>query len=83
MYLETMKLNINKGFYSSFLNAQPLWLTGPAFGPNYHLWQIKVKKAFDADNLSNPPGLECYDEIVERNDWLTRDWERGSMDEVA
>jgi len=83
MYLETMKLNIEKGFYSSFLNAQPIWLTGPAFGPNYHLWQIRIKKAFDSDNLSNPPGLECYDEIVERNDYLTRDWKKGSMEEVA
>ncbi|MFC2002962.1 FAD-binding oxidoreductase [Chloroflexota bacterium] len=81
MYLETAKLNINKGFYTSFLNSQPLWLMGPAYGPNYHLWQIKVKKAFDRDNLSNPPGIECYDEIVERADWLTRDWEKGSMDE--
>ena len=82
MYLETAKLNINKGFYTSFLNSQPLWLMGPAYGPNYHLWQIRVKKAFDAENLSNPPGIECYDEVVERADWLTRDWERGSMEEV-
>ena len=82
MYLDTARLNINKGFYTSFLNAQPLWLTGPNYGPNYHLWQIRVKKAFDPDNLSNPPGLECYDEIVERADWLTRDWEKGSMSEV-
>jgi len=83
MYLETAKLNIKKGFYTSFLNSQPLWLMGPAYGPNYHLWQIKVKKSFDADNLSNPPGLECYDEVVERADWLTRDWEKGNMDAVV
>ena len=79
---QDVKRNMEKGFYTSFLNEQPLWLTGPAYGPNFHLWQIRVKKAFDRDDLSSPPGLECYDEVVERTDWLTRDWEKGSISQV-
>ncbi len=82
MYLDTMRQNIKEGFYSSFLNAQPLWLTGPAYGPNYHLWQIRVKKAFDPDNLSNPPGIESYEEIVDKAPWLKRDWKKGDIDKV-
>ncbi|MFC1870458.1 hypothetical protein ACFLYE_04250, partial [Chloroflexota bacterium] len=82
MYLETVKMNMEKGFYTSFLNEQPLWLTGPPYGPNFHLWQIRVKKAFDRDDISSPPGLECYDEVVERTEWLTRDWVKGDVSQV-
>ncbi len=83
MYVETVKQNIKQGFWTSFLNAaQPIWLTGPAYGPNYHLWMMRVKKAFDPDDLSNPPGLETYDEVVDKAPWIKRDWVRGDISQV-
>jgi len=78
-YLEAAKENIKKGFYSSFLSGeQPIWLTGPAYGPNYHIWLLKVKKVFDPQKLSNPPVPEDHDEFIERAEWMRRDWERDN-----
>jgi len=35
-------------YYTSLLaSRQPLYLTGPKYGPNYHEWLLKVKGEFD------------------------------------
>lgn len=47
-FLQTSKMNIENNYYSSHLGPhQPLFLTGPQYGPNYHLWLLKVKNEFD------------------------------------
>jgi glycolate oxidase len=77
-YLETSKENIRKRFYTSLLGPhQPLWLTGPAYGPNYHLWLLKIKNALDPDWLCHPPVPLAHDEFVERAEWMKKmkDWE--------
>jgi glycolate oxidase len=70
-YVEAEKLNIEKGYWTSFLGSnQPVRLTGPAYGPNYHLWMMKIKDAFDVNSLSNPPAPFDHDEFVERAEWM-------------
>jgi len=76
-YLETAKLNIKKGYWTSFLLCnQPVYLTGPAYGPNYHLWVKKIKDKFDVNGISNPPAPFDHDEFVERAEWMhpLKDW---------
>jgi glycolate oxidase len=76
-YLESAKLNIQKGYWTSFNgSSQPINLTGPAYGPNFHLWMKKIKEAFDANWLANPPVPFEHDEFIERADWMRplKDW---------
>ena len=77
-YLETSKENIRKRFYTSLLGPhQPLYLTGPAYGPNYHEWLMKVKNEFDPKFICHPPVPLAHDEFVERAEWMRpmKDWE--------
>ncbi len=77
-YLETSKENIRKRFYTSLLGShQPLYLTGPAYGPNYHQWLLKVKNEFDPRFLCHPPVPLNHDAFVERAEWMKplKDWE--------
>ena len=77
-YLETSKENIRKRFYTSLLGPhQPLYLTGPAYGPNYHKWLLKVKDEFDPKFICHPPVPLAHDEFVERAEWMKpmKDWE--------
>jgi glycolate oxidase len=76
-YLETSKENIRKRFYTSLLGPhQPLYLTGPAFGPNYHKWLLEVKDEFDPHHVCHPPVPLAHDVFVERAEWLKpmKDW---------
>jgi hypothetical protein len=76
-YVDTSKLNVKKGFYTAFLpSSQPVYLTGPAYGPNYHLWLKKLKETFDPNSIANPPVPFDHDEFVERAEWMhqIRDW---------
>ena len=77
-YLETSKENIRKRFYTSLLGPhQPLYLTGPAYGPNYHKWLLKTKDEFDPNFLCHPPVPLAHDHFVERAEWMRpmKDWE--------
>jgi len=77
-YLETSKENIRKRFYTSLLGShQPLYLTGPAYGPNYHKWILKVKDEFDPKFVCHPPVPLAHDEFVEQAEWMKplKDWE--------
>jgi glycolate oxidase len=77
-YLETSKENIRKRFYTSLLGShQPLYLTGPAYGPNYHKWLLAIKHEFDPNFLCHPPVPLNHDTFVERAPWMKpmKDWE--------
>ena len=77
-YLETSKENIRKRFYTSLLGPhQPLYLTGPAYGPNYHTWLLKVKDEFDPLFICHPPVPLAHDAFVEKAEWMRpmKDWE--------
>jgi len=76
-YLETAKLNIKKGHWTSFCgSSQPIRLIGPAYGPNFHLWMMKVKETFDVNSLSNPPVPYEHDVFIDRAEWMhpLEDW---------
>jgi hypothetical protein len=74
-YVEVGRENIRKGFYTAFLmTLRPLLLTGPAYGPNYHSWILKLKEVFDPNSLSNPPNPQDHDEFVERAPWMKKEW---------
>ena len=77
-YLETSKENIRKRFYTALLSSmQPLYLTGPAYGPNYHKWLLAFKNEFDPKSICHPPLPLACDEFVERAEWMRplKDWE--------
>jgi glycolate oxidase len=77
-YLETSKENIRKRFYTALLGPhQPLYLTGPAYGPNYHKWLLNIKDEFDPSFLCHPPVPLAHDHFVERAEWMRpmKDWE--------
>jgi len=77
-YVETSKMNIRNGFYTSLLGShQPLYLTGPAYGPNYHDWMLKIKAEIDPQWVCHPPVPLATDEFVERAPWMQaiKDWE--------
>lgn len=77
-YVETSKMNINHGFYTSLLGShQPLYLTGPKLGPNYHEWMLKIKAELDPQWVCHPPTPLGTDEFVERSPWMMeiKDWE--------
>jgi len=56
---------------------QPLYLTGPMYGPNYHIFLLRVKQEFDPLWVSHPPVPFAHDEFVERSPWVKKmkDWE--------
>ncbi len=77
-YTETIKANIKNKFYSALLGPyQPLFLTGPKFGPNYHEWLLRLKNAFDPHWVCHPPVPLAQDAFVNRADWMkpVKDWE--------
>jgi glycolate oxidase len=77
-YVETSKMNIKERFYTSLLGPhQPLYLTGPKYGPNYHEWLLKVKDEFDPLWVCHPPVPLAHDEFVNRAPWMKKmkDWE--------
>ncbi len=77
-YVESSKENINKRFYTAFLGPhQPLYLTGPAYGPNYHKWLLAIKNEFDPDYVCHPPAPLAHDQFVEQAEWMRpiKDWE--------
>jgi hypothetical protein len=77
-YLDTSKMNINGRYYTSLLGPhQPLYLTGPMYGPNYHIFLLRVKQEFDPLWVSHPPVPLAHDEFVERSPWVKKmkDWE--------
>ncbi len=74
VYLAIAKEYVKRGLYSAFLYQTPMELSGPAYGPNFHNWMKKVKGVFDPNSLSNPPVPFDVDEIIDKMDWLKRDW---------
>jgi len=77
-YVETSKMNIKNRYYTSLLGPhQPLYLTGPMYGPNYHEWLLKVKEEFDPKWICHPPVPLAHDIFVERAPWMEtiKDWE--------
>lgn len=76
-YVETSKMNIENSYYTSLLGAhQPLLLTGPNYGPNYHEWILKLKEEFDPEWMCHPPVPLAHDEFVRRSPWMqeTKTW---------
>jgi hypothetical protein len=81
-YLETSKENIRKRFYTALLSShQPLYLTGPAYGPNYHKWLLEIKKEFDPNFVCHPPFPLSHDFFVEQVEWMKplKDWESPNL----
>jgi hypothetical protein len=76
-YLETSKMNIKNRYYTSLLGPhQPLYLTGPKYGPNYHEWLLKIKDEFDPLWVSHPPVPLAHDAFVDKAEWMKplKDW---------
>jgi hypothetical protein len=77
-YVDTSKMNIQHRYYTSLIGPhQPMYLTGPQYGPNYHIWMLKVKDEFDPNWLSHPPVPLAHDVFVARAPWMH---EGGFMD---
>jgi glycolate oxidase len=77
-YLETSKMNIKHRFYTALTGPhQPMYLTGPKYGPNYHEWLLKIKEEFDPLWVCHPPVPLNSDEFVKRAPWMHPliDWE--------
>jgi glycolate oxidase len=77
-YLDSSKMNIKGRFYTSLLGPhQPLALTGPAYGPNYHKWLLAIKDEWDPKWVCHPPVPLAHDEFVERAKWMKpmKDWD--------
>src|SRR5512136_1357581 len=77
-YVETSKMNIKERFYTSLLGPhQPLYLTGPKYGPNYHEWLLKIKDEFDPLWVCHPPTPLAHDAFVEKAEWMKpmKDWD--------
>ena len=73
--IESHKEDIRRGISSFFILSQsPFSLTGPAYGPNFGSWMLKMKEAFDPNGISSPPFPHDIDELVDHIDWLKRDW---------
>ncbi len=85
-YLESLKGNIRKRFYTALLGPnQALHLTGPAYGPNYHRWLLAMKNEFDPKWLCHPPLPLAHDRFVEKAEWMKplKDWERPGFKETG
>jgi len=77
-YVETSKMNIRERFYTALLGPhQPLYLTGPKYGPNYHKWMLRFKEEFDPKWVCHPPVPLAHDEFVDKAPWMRKmkDWE--------
>ncbi|MDP2646046.1 MAG: FAD-binding oxidoreductase [Desulfobacterales bacterium] len=75
VYVAVPKEDIRVGLFNGFkIYESPLALTGKAYGPNLINWMNKAKEIFDPHNLSNPPVPGDVDELIEKVDWLKRDW---------
>jgi hypothetical protein len=77
-YVDTAKMNIKHRYYTSLIGPhQPLYLTGPMYGPNYHTWLLKVKDEFDPKWVCHPPVPLAHDVFVEKAPWMDviKDWE--------
>ncbi len=77
-YLEAAKINIRDRCYTALVGSvQPISLTGPAYGPNYHKWLLALKNEFDPQWLSHPPVPLAQEEFVEKAEWMRplKDWE--------
>jgi glycolate oxidase len=75
IYVAVPKEDIRVGLFNGFtIYESPLELSGPAYGPNVHHWMKKTKAIFDPNSLSNPPVPADVDELVDKVDWLEKDW---------
>lgn len=77
-YVDSAKMNVKNGAYPALLSShQPLYLTGPAYGPNYHEYIFDLKRAFDPKWISHPPLPLAHDEFCKRAAWMHEiaDWE--------
>ena len=77
-YVETSKMNIKNRYYTSLIGPhQPLYLTGPQYGPNYHEWLLAIKNEFDPLWVSHPPVPLAHDDFVNKAPWMQemKDWE--------
>lgn len=75
VYIAVPKEDIRVGLFNGFkIYESPLELTGRAYGPNVQDWMKKTKAVFDPNNLSNPPVPSDVDEVIEKVDWLKKDW---------
>lgn len=76
-YVETMKDDIRNRCYPSLCGPQqPLYLSGPAYGPNYHKWMLKIKEELDPNQVCHPPVPLAHDKFVEQAEWMkpVKDW---------
>jgi hypothetical protein len=76
-------MNIKGRFYTSLLGPhQPLALTGPAFGPNYHKWMLAFKDEFDPKWVCHPPVPLAHDEFMVKAPWMKqiKDWDDPEID---
>jgi hypothetical protein len=70
-YVDSAKMNIENGCYPALLSShQPLYLTGPAYGPGYHEWILSLKEIFDPNWICHPPLPLAHDEFVKRAPWM-------------
>ncbi|MDD7408870.1 MAG: FAD-binding oxidoreductase [Anaerovoracaceae bacterium] len=70
-YVDSAKMNVKNGAYPALLSShQPMYLTGPAYGPDYHKWILGLKKIFDPKWLSHPPLPLAHDEFCRRASWM-------------
>ncbi|HKZ51199.1 MAG TPA: FAD-binding oxidoreductase [Dehalococcoidia bacterium] len=79
---ELPKELIRKRFYQWVgATIKPIGLTGPHYGPNYHEFMLRVKRAIDPANLSAPPTPLERDVYVEKAEWLHSvvDWEAPKL----
>jgi hypothetical protein len=64
-------MTIKEGFYTFLLGPhQPVYITGPKYGPNYYQFMLRVKDAFDPKGMSRPPAPMAHDVFVERAKWM-------------
>lgn len=71
VYLRSLHENIRNRCYTAMLGpSQPLSLTGPAYGPNYHRWLLAIKNEFDPHWLCHPPLPLGHDRFVEQAEWV-------------
>jgi hypothetical protein len=65
LWIAGQRAAIDEGEYTTMMAPLSIIkLTGPNYGPNYHLWMEKIRKMLDPDNLSNPP-FDIFDRLIE------------------
>lgn len=75
VYTAVPKFDVQVGLFNGFkIYESPLELTGKVYGPNVKDWMLKTKAIFDPNNLSNPPVPADVDELIEKVDWLKKEW---------